>query len=140
MIVALAGCRVDAPWGEELRFPAENAAAVQHKITEFLINNSASVLVCAAACGSDILALVAVGNLVLRRRIVLPYDREAFKSLSVTDRSGDWGERYDRIIAEVESQADLVEFSHDKDSEETYDAANNDILDQAAQIVREMVD
>jgi hypothetical protein len=138
MVVALAGRRIDGPGAENKRFPPENAAAVQKKIHEFLINKSASLLVCAAACGSDILALEAAGDLMIRRRIVLPYDKETFKKSSVIDRPGDWGERYDRIIAEVESRGDLVEYSHDKDKEETYYATNIDILNQAAQIADEM--
>ncbi|MCI0665125.1 MAG: hypothetical protein L0220_29015 [Acidobacteria bacterium] len=138
MVVALAGRRIDAPGAENKRFPPENAAVVQQKIHEFLINKSASVLVCAAACGSDILALEAAGDLLLRRRIVLPYDKETFKKSSVIDRPGDWGERYDRIIGKVESLGDLVEFAHDKDKEETYFATNIDILDQAARIADEM--
>jgi len=140
MIVALAGRRIDAAEAKEARFPAKNASAVQQSIRDFLIDNSASVLVCAAACGADLLALEAAGELVLRRRIVLPYDKETFKRTSVTDRPGDWGERYDRIIAEVEAQGDLVEFNHDKDEEATYFATNLDILDQAARIAAEMVE
>jgi hypothetical protein len=138
MIVALAGRRIDAPGTENKRFPPENTVAVRKKIHQFFISKSASVLVCAAACGSDILALETAGDLRIRRRIVLPYDKETFKKSSVIDRPGDWGERYDRIIAEVESRGDLVEFSHEKDKEETYYATNIDILDQAAQIADEM--
>jgi hypothetical protein len=138
MIIALAGRRIDAPEAEKKRFPAENEGIVKQKIREFLIENSASVLVCAAACGSDILALEAAGDLVIRRRIVLPYDKETFKKSSVIDRPGDWGDRYDRIIDDVEVLGDLVEFAHDKDKEETYFATNQDILDQATMVAGEM--
>jgi hypothetical protein len=134
MVVALAGRRIDAPNTENKRFPAENAQTVQQRIREFLVDNSASVLVCAAACGSDILALEAAGDLVIRRRIVLPYDKETFKKSSVIDRPGDWEARYHRIIDDVEGQGDLVVFSHDQDKEETYFATNEDILDQATKV------
>jgi hypothetical protein len=44
MVIALAGRRIDAPDAETKRFPADNAAAVQQKIREFITNNK--------ACGS----------------------------------------------------------------------------------------
>jgi hypothetical protein len=107
MVIALAGRRVDASDATQKRFPAENASAVKRQIRDFLQSNDASALVCAAACGADILALEAAGELGLRRRIVLPFDKATFRASSVVDRGGDWGERYDRVVSEVEGQGDL---------------------------------
>ena len=137
MIIALAGRRVDAPKAELPRFPAHNAAYVKQQMAEFLQARQARALVCAAACGADILALEAAGELGLRRRIVLPFDKATFRASSVIDRGGDWGERYDRIVAEVEAASDLVEFSHDKNDEQTYFTGNRDILGQAAELAQE---
>ena len=136
MIVALAGRRVDAPDAVEKRFSPENAERVKQQIRDFLKAESADAVVCAAACGSDILALEAAGELGIRRRVVLPYDKVTFKHSSVIDRPGDWGERYDRILAEVQSKDDLVIDDYDQD-EESYFAANHDILDQAEELAEE---
>ena len=136
MIVALAGRRVDAPGVNEKRFSPENAEMVKQRIREFLKAEKATALVCAAACGSDILALEAAGELGIRRRVVLPYDKVTFKHSSVIDRPGDWGERYDRILAEVDDKGDLIVDDYDQD-EESYFASNHDILDQAEELAEE---
>ncbi len=136
MIVALAGRRIDAPGTDEKRFSPESAESVKQQIRDFLKAENASALVCAAACGADILALEAAGELGIRRRVVLPYDKVTFKQSSVIDRPGDWGERYDRILAEVQSRDDLVIDDYDQD-EESYFAANHDILDQAEELAEE---
>jgi len=138
MIIALAGRRVDAPNAAPPRFPAENAESVKLQITDFLRTHGARALVCAAACGADVLALEAAGELGLRRRIILPFDKTTFRASSVVDRGGDWGERYDRIIAEVEGQGDLVEFAHDKDDGQTYFTGNLEILDQTQWLAKEL--
>ena len=136
MIVALAGRRVDAPDAKEKRFSPENAESVKERIRELLRAEKATTLVSAAACGADILALEAAGELGIRRRVVLPYDKVTFKHASVIDRPGDWGERYDRIVAEVDEKGDLVVDDYDED-EESYFAANHDILDQAEELAEE---
>jgi hypothetical protein len=137
MIVALAGRRVDAPDAVENRFPPENIEKVRREIRDFLTTKRPTALVCAAACGADILALEEAGALGIRRRIVLPYDKVTFKQSLVIDRPGDWGERYDHILAEVQSRDDLVIDDYDEE-EESYFAANHDILDQAEELAEEM--
>lgn len=134
MIVALAGRRVDAPKADPKRFPAENAEQVKQQISDFLKENDVTALVSAAACGADILALEAAGELGIRRRIILPYDKKSFRQSSVADRNGDWGDRFDRIVAEVEPHGDLVEYFYDKDQEDSYYATNHDILDEAEEV------
>jgi hypothetical protein len=136
MIIALAGRRIDAPDTKEKRFSPENAESVKERIREILRAEKATALVSAAACGTDILALEAAGELGIRRRVVLPYDKVTFKHASVIDRPGDWGERYDRILAEVDENGDLIVDDYDED-EESYFAANHDILDQAEDLAEE---
>ncbi|MGH9935987.1 MAG: hypothetical protein ACREAM_07055 [Blastocatellia bacterium] len=136
MVIALAGRRVDAPDAIEKRFSPENVERVRQEIRDFLKAENATALVSAAACGADILALEAAGELGIRRRVVLPYDKVTFKQSSVIDRPGDWGERYDRILAEVDSKGDLTVDDYDED-EESYFAANHDILDQAEDLAEE---
>src|SRR5262249_46351212 len=138
MVIALAGRRVDAPNAAAPRFPLENAVNVRKQIREFLQAHDAYALVCAAACGADLLALEAAGEMGLRRRVVLPFHKATFRASSVTDRWGDLGERYDQVIAEVEAAGDLVEFAHDKDDGQTYFTGNKDILDQARNLAQEL--
>ncbi len=130
MIIALAGRRVDAREATEKRFPAENVDAVREKIRAAFVEAGAQGLVCAAACGADILALEVAGELGLRRRVVLPFAKEIFRQTSVADRGGDWGARYDRVLAQIEASGDLVVNKYDQ-TEDTYFAANHDILDTA---------
>jgi hypothetical protein len=54
----------------------------------------------------------------------------------VVDCGGDWGERYDRLIADLASSGDLVEYDYEK-KEETYFATNHDILDEAEGLAEE---
>ena len=135
MIIALAGRRVDAPDAATPRFPAANLAAVKARIAEFMQSHGVTGLVCAAACGADILALEAAAELGRRRRIVLPFDRFQFRAMSVVDRGGDWGdnwgERYDRLIDDAIASGDLIEAAHDPNDNDTWFAGNLDILNQA---------
>ena len=133
-VVVLAGRRVDAAEAEAPRFPARNLAAVEERICELLKESDARVLVCAAACGADILALEAAGRMGLRRRVVLPYGRELFRETSVIDRPGDWGARYDRLLDEIAAQDDLVVLDFDHGDNTTYLATNSAILDEARNI------
>jgi hypothetical protein len=134
MVIALAGRRVDAPNADQHRFPSENIERVRRQIRDFLRDANATALVSAAACGADILALEAAGELGIRRRVVLPFDKETFKQVSVIDRPGDWGERFDHIIAQVERSGDLIELDYQQGQEVTFFAANHDILDEAEEL------
>jgi hypothetical protein len=138
MVIALAGRRVDAPKTAQLRFPTAQTVPVKQRIREFLQTHQASALVCAAACGTDILALEAAGELGRRRRVILPFDKAAFRSTSVVDRGGDWGARYDAILTELEAQCDVIEAAHDKDDPQTWFNGNLDILDEAQRLAREL--
>lgn len=130
LVVALAGRRVDAADATEQRFPAANVPAVKERLRKALADAKATTLVCAAACGVDLLALDAAGELGLRRRIVLPTTKAEFRASSVVDRPGTWGELFDRLIAEVEAKGDLV--THELGSgDEAYRAGNRAILNDA---------
>jgi hypothetical protein len=132
MVIALAGRRVDAPGAETPRFPPANVAAVRGRIHDLLREQKAQAVVCSAACGADLLALETAGELGISRRIVLPYARDRFRATSVVDRPGDWGDRFDRILDEVEATGDLVVLGYVEGDEAAYLATNRAILDQAA--------
>src|SRR5512141_1497998 len=129
-VVALAGRRVDAPDANQIRFPLRNAPMVEERIRE-CFQKGVRVLVCSAACGSDLLALGVAGELGIRRRIVLPFPRDLFRETSVIDRPGDWGERYDRVLDEVERQRDLVILAQKESDTDAYTRTNLAIVGEA---------
>ena len=108
---------------------------VEDKIRECL-RKGVRVLVCSAACGSDLLALGVARELGIRRRVVLPFARAIFREKSVVDRPGDWGERYDRALDEVEEQHDLVILGPSKSDADAFAGTNEAIIQEALEIAR----
>lgn len=135
--MVLAGRRVDADGAEEPRFPLGNAASVQAQIREILASQDARILVCSAACGADLLALEAAGQLELRRRVILPFERLQFRKLSVVDRPGDWGPRFDRVMDEVEASGDVVVMEYSSDDPDVYLTTSRVLFDEGIRIARE---
>jgi hypothetical protein len=137
MIIALAGRRVDAADAKQHRFPARNVDIVRERIRAMLQTQCAVALVGSAACGADLLALSEAGKLGLHRKVVLPFDRERFRTTSVTDRQGDWGLLYDKLLNEVERSGDLLVI-HANSEDSAYAEANHAILDQALSLGQEL--
>lgn len=131
MIAALAGRRIDEPNAETSRFPSENIELTRARIFDFLKEEVPDALVCSAACGADLLALEAAGKLGIERYIILPFERERFRTTSVTDRPGDWGKMFDRICDEVEEEGNLTVLQGFEDENEAYSAATTEILNKA---------
>jgi len=129
-VVALAGRRIDAA-DAAARFPLANVERVRERLRTLLRAQGSAALVCSAACGADLIALDVAGALGLRRRVVLPFAPERFRETSVTDRPGDWGPLFDRIIGEVAATGDVVMLGLDEGDDATYAAANAAILDEA---------
>jgi hypothetical protein len=100
------------------------------------MQKTVGVLVCSAACGSDLLALGVAGELGIRRRVILPFARTLFRKTSVTDRPGDWGERFDRTLDEVERLQDLVILGYDQSDSAAYEHTNAAIIDEALRIAQ----
>jgi hypothetical protein len=130
--VALAGRRIDAPGGP-VRFPLECVDAVEAMLRSYCVEHGVTHLVSSAACGADLLALrAAVRDGVARRTVVLPFDVATFRRTSVTDRPGDWGALYDRIVGEVSAAGGLVLLGLEPDAGGAYDIATEKILAVAA--------
>jgi hypothetical protein len=130
-VAALAGRRIDAPDAATSRFPLATTELVRGRLQALLHAERSDALVCSAACGADLIALEGAGALGLRRRVVLPFAPERFRETSVTDRPGDWGPRFDRIIKEVRAKNDLVVLGLDQGDDATYATANEAILNEA---------
>jgi hypothetical protein len=132
VVIALAGRRVDAPNAETARFPLANVPMVSQRLDE-LFQREATALVCSAACGADLVALKVAGTRGMRRRIVLPFDRDRFRVTSVIDRPGDWGPLYDRILNEL----DIVTLEGLGEGNAAYIATNHEILRNAIALARQ---
>lgn len=137
MVVALAGRRIDAAETDPPRFPSANEDLVKARLREVFGELGATVIVCSAACGADLVALEVAGSMDLRRCVVLPWDRETFRRRSVVDRGESWGERYDRVIGQVAARGDLrvlgLEVQPDA-SDAAYTATNREILSWASDL------
>ena len=133
MILALAGRRIDRP-GTEPVFPLDKIEIVRKKIFQFLISNRPVSIVCSAACGADLIALQAARELNIERHIVLPYTPGIFKTVSVTDRPGDWELIYDTVIEESIKTSRLTVLGFSTDDKNAFEKTNTEILKKAAQL------
>ena len=139
MIITLAGRRIDAPDATVPRFPLARSAVVRERILTLLREQHATALVSAAACGADLLALNAAGELGIRRYVVLPFSRERFRALSVVDRPGEWGTLFDQIISDVEAAGDLLLLNETQENTAALVRTNKAILNRAQALVHEAV-
>jgi hypothetical protein len=137
VIIAVAGRRIDAEDAKSARFPLKNVALVQERLDELLGREAATALVSSGACGADLAALIVAGARHMRRRMVLPFGRDAFRTSSVTDRPGDWGPVYDRVLAELDKTDDVVTLAEHAAGDAAYAAANETILQEAATLARQ---
>lgn len=136
-VAALAGRRIDAADAAAPRFPLGNADLVGGRLQAVLVAEGSDTLVCSAACGADLIALDVAGRLGLRRRVVLPFAPARFRTTSVTDRPGDWGTLFDRIVGELQAKGDVVVLGLDEGDDATYAAANDAILNEAEGLAAE---
>lgn len=134
MIVTLVGRRIDSQDSPVARFPLEVSPTVRTHLHTLLKEQGATMLVSSAACGADLLALEVAGELGLRRRVILPFAPEKFRAASVTDRPGDWGRLFDKIIADVRQTGDLVLIDEEKEDKEAFLSTNRAILDEAQKL------
>jgi len=100
-VLVQAGRRVDAPDAAAARFPSYNVDLVRQRIRKYFGESKPDFLVTAAACGTDLLALEVAGQLSVQRVVLLPSEPKVFRSSSVVDRPGDWGEMFDHLVKEV---------------------------------------
>jgi hypothetical protein len=128
--------RIDAPDTDPPRFPLQNVPIVRRRLAA-LFSERAEALVCSAACGADLVALEEAERFGLRRRIVLPFPPTRFRETSVTDRPGDWGPVFDRLVAAAEAAGDLVILqSTGDDNDAAYAAAVQAIIREAEALAR----
>lgn len=139
-IIVSAGRRVDAPGATAPRFPQQNVPVVRQSIEEFLLRKKPPAIVCSAACGSDLLlldeslALELAGRIpALKRYVLLSSSPQEFRASSVTDRPGDWGEIYDKVL-----QKSTVQVMKVPPGDEGYLQVNLDLLEKAQMVAKEL--
>lgn len=134
-VIALAGRRTDAPDSAAVRFPLEAVSQVRSSIRDCLEREHAVALVSSAAAGADLLAQDVAAELGLRRCVVLPFAAGRFRDTSVIDRSGFWGELFDRLCTNGRDDVTLVEMSADGIADDdAYALANDRILHEAERL------
>lgn len=133
MIAAFAGRRIDPPNATAGRFPPDRIDFVEAAIRRQLTADGVRVLVCAAACGADLIALSVASSLGLRRCVVLPFAVDVFRASSVIDRRGPypWGALYDRLIDEAQAAGDLQILGFEPSDVGAFEKTNAAILDAA---------
>lgn len=134
-VAALAGRRIDPPGTSRPVFPLRNVPIVRNRLRALLLEEGVTVLVSSAACGADLIAQEEAASLGLRRRVVLPYPPRRFRSTSVVDRPGDWGESFDRVIDRVRADGGLVVLEAGFGN--GFVAANHELVRQAHTIAHE---
>ena len=97
-VAVFAGHLIDRPNRPSPRFPPALEPAVAAAIRDWLRSADVGVGYAAAACGADILFLESVLANGAEARVVLPYNREQFRADSVDIVSGDWSQRFDRVL------------------------------------------
>ncbi len=138
MVAVLAGRRVDAADAPVARFPMQNVKKVKEKLKQFFIANSIDYLICSGACGADLIALNVAGQLSIARKMVLPFDAETFRSSSVTDRPGNWGELFDIVHNELHKESNVIILNYAEDDKDVYEKTNFDILNTADSIFEKL--
>lgn len=133
-VAALAGRRPDAVDAETPRFPLENIATVKAELRQVFISNKRTHLVCAAACGADLLALEVANQLGIQIHVVLPFSTTDFRKMSVVDRPGEWVEIYDCIITEARKQGNLHLLGYKTTDEKAFSKTTQAIIDHALEI------
>jgi hypothetical protein len=133
----VAGRRIDAADAETPRFPLRNVRLVERRIDALFEREGATALIGSTACGADLAALTVARRRGMRRRVVLPFGREKFREISVTDRPGDWGPVYDLVLDELDRTGDVVTLEGCPHGDDAYLAVNEHILRQAEALARE---
>ncbi len=132
-----AGRRIDTPGATPARFPLAAEPRVRAAAIAALREAAPALVVSSAACGADLSVATAADSLGIRHRLVLPFPPPAFRAASVSDRPGDWGPLFDRLLAKT--PADVVVLDPPRTGwpdldRAPYIAANERIMDEALRL------
>jgi len=139
MIIALAGRRIGQAGDSNALFPDANTQRVRERLKSLFQEVGATALVASGACGADLLAMEVAKGLGLKRRMVLPFERDRFLASSVTDRAyaRDWGAVFRNVTDEIGTEHGLIVLDDAGEGDAAYRAVNGKILDEAQRLARE---
>jgi hypothetical protein len=112
-VIAVSGRRIDAENSPTARFPLDHVDAVRDAIRALVQQTHTGAIVSSAACGADLLTLAVADELGLRAEVILPFSPERFRATSVTDRPGDWGPLFDRLVGAAQRRGALIIIQQD---------------------------
>lgn len=131
-VLIAAGRRVDAADAEVPRFPASEVAKVRREIEELFSKEKPLAVVSSAACGADLIVLAVAESAGIERYVLLPSQPAEFRKTSVTDRPGNWGDVYDKVL-----QTSKVEILKVPEGQQGYLKTNLKLLDRGQALARE---
>ncbi|MCM2328702.1 MAG: adenylate/guanylate cyclase domain-containing protein [Lysobacter sp.] len=102
-VLVFTGNMIDQPGRAAARFPAAIEPAVREAVRQRVEGIRPAAAYGSAACGADLLCLEAVRELGGETHVVLPFPPAEFRRASVDFATGDWGERFERALAEADS-------------------------------------
>jgi class 3 adenylate cyclase len=108
-VVVCAGHMIDRPGRAAVRFPPQLAGPLQQALREVVNAMEAGVGYCSAACGTDLLFVEAMLERGAEVHLVLPFAAGDFRALCVDYAGPEWGERFDRVLKEVNSLTCVVD-------------------------------
>jgi hypothetical protein len=135
-VAVLAGRRPDALTAATERFPLTQVPFVKQHLYRLFQTERFTMLICAAACGADLLALEVAGELGISAHIVLPFAPELFRRTSVVDRPGNWGTRYDQVITHAKHRGQLTVLHLPVGDPQTYLLTNQALIAQTSTLGR----
>jgi len=132
MILVVAGRRIDDEHADYKRFPLSAVPRVKAELKAFFETNNIDHLVSSGACGADLLAQEIADELNIDRTMVLPFSPAVFRKTSVTDRPGNWGMLFDRLVGS--SLRNLITLEFNAEDPHAYDRTTLEMLDKAQEI------
>ena len=123
---------MDAADAEVPRFPASEVAKVRREIEELFSKEKPLAVVSSAACGADLIVLAVAESAGIERYVLLPSQPAEFRKTSVTDRPGNWGDVYDKVL-----KTSKVEILKVPEGQQGYLKTNLKLLDRGQALARE---
>jgi len=136
LVICVTGHVIDRPERETPRFPANRETSVRKRIDDFVQRLQPWSGVGAAAGGSDLLFMEALGAAGIDTNIVLPLEREKFLESSVLGSGEGWRSRFESCLSRAASVWESPQYESPA-NEALWQFANELILGAAQQRTRE---
>jgi len=122
-VLVFTGNMIDQQGRAAARFPAPLEGVVRDALRERIAAIGPAAAYGSAACGADILCLELARERGCETHVVLPFPPEEFRRASVDIVAGQWGERFERVLAAADSVT-VTSDHHASGSAATFEYAN----------------